>query len=274
MKINLARQKLLQKRVICGPSLCYPAPEIAEEAAQHGFDFVWLDWQHGAWTESTINSALASFVHVETAAVVRTPSDDATWISRVLDLGALGVIVPMVETVVQCESIVAASKFPPQGRRSATGLRTPYHAIGQRYDYLRSAMDYTENANDQILVVVMLETEAGIRNVREIMRVAGIDCVLIGPYDLSRSIGASSMDDPRVEDLIQEVLAASSTTGVAAGYVTNTPEEAQHRVQQGFRMVCPGHDVTVLPKAFHAMKRCSDRLDSIRTAAHPRAVLA
>jgi 4-hydroxy-2-oxoheptanedioate aldolase len=263
MRVNLARQKVLEGGVISGPSLCYPAPEIAEEAAQYGFDFVWIDWQHGGWSEGTINSALACFVNVDTAPLVRTLGSDPVWIGRMLDLGALGVIIPMVETAEQCEAIVRAAKFPPRGGRSATGIRTAYHA-GHSY------FDYTENANSQILTVVMVETPSAISNVREMMTVPDIDCVLIGPYDLSRALGAEKMSDPRVEDLVQTVLAASKETGVAAGYVTNHPNEAEARASQGFRMVCPGHDVIQLPEAFRQMKQCSDRLPSRLTQAQPK----
>jgi 2-keto-3-deoxy-L-rhamnonate aldolase RhmA len=179
-----------------------------------------------------------------------------------LDLGARGVIIPMVENAEQCEGIVRAAKFPPRGCRSATGLRTAYHAS-------HSYIDYTENANGHILTVVMVETPAAVRNVREMMSVPDLDCVLIGPYDLSRALGAESMSDPQVEDLVRAVLAASKETGVAAGYVTNDPAEAEARASQGFRMVCPGHDIIQLPAAFRQMKRCSDRLPGRITRSQP-----
>src|SRR5437867_4033112 len=257
MKTNLARKKLLDGGVISGPSLYFPCPEIVEKALQYGFDFVWLDWQHGGWTEPTLSAALACFVNRDTVGVVRPPGADPATIGRLLDLGALGVIIPMVETVEQCEAIVRAAKFPPRGGRSATGLRTAYHA-GHNY------VDYTENANDQILTIVMVETPAGVRNVREMMKVPDVDCVLIGPYDLSRAVGAATMSEPAVEELVQEVLQASRQTGTAAGYVTGNPAEAERRVAEGFRMVCPGHDVSHLPAAFREMQRCSQQLSHTR----------
>jgi 2-keto-3-deoxy-L-rhamnonate aldolase RhmA len=260
MRINLARKKLREGSVISGPSLGYASPEIVEEAVRHGFDFVWIDWQHGAWSEPTMNAALACCVGMDAVPIVRTLGPDPGWIGKLLDLGALGIIVPMVETADQCERIVRAVKFPPRGGRSATGLRTAYHAGG---DYF----DYTENANEQILTIVMVETPTGIGNVRAMMAVPDIDCVLIGPYDLTRSSGCSEMSDPRVEAMVQEVLAASKETGVPAGYVTNSPEEAEARAAQGFRMVCPGHDMIQLPQAFAEMGRCSARLAELPRAA-------
>lgn len=253
MRINHARRKLLEGATISGLSLLYPSPEIAEEAAQYGFDFVVLDWQHGAWSEPALNAVLAAYVRAESVPLVRTIGADPAWIGRMLDLGALGVIVPMVETPEQCEAIVRAAKFPPLGMRSATGLRTAYHA---NHNYL----EYTREANGQMLIVVMVETVLGVRNIRDMMAVPGVDCVLIGPYDLTLSAGATEIDDPRSIRLKNEVLDASKETGVPAGYYSNTPAEAEERAAEGFRMVFLGHDMVQLPQAFSEMRARSTRL--------------
>ncbi|MBM3738255.1 MAG: hypothetical protein FJW39_20935 [Acidobacteria bacterium] len=247
MKPNLARRKILSGDVISGPSVSYPAIEIVEEAISHGFDFVWVEWQHGGWSESTLSAALACFTGYDTVPVVRVLGSDPVWIGRVLDLGARGIIVPMVNTAAQCRQIVEAAKFPPEGRRSATGIRTAHLAGG-------NALHYTEQANPEILTIVMAETPEAVANVREMMSVPGVDCVLIGPYDLSRAMGAPSLNDPAVEELVQEVLRASKETGVAAGYVTNSVDQARARAEQGFRFVNQGHDAAVIPAAFRAMR--------------------
>ncbi len=253
MRKNQARRKLLAGGVICGPSLSYPAVEMVEEALEHDFDYLWIEWQHGGWTETTLSPALAVCVGRESVPIVRLPGFDPMWVGRVLDLGALGIIIPMVETAEECERIVQAAKFPPRGSRSATGLRTSHHADNDFYQY-------TEQANDEIMVVVMVETPTAIGNVREMMRVPDVDCVLIGPYDLSRSLGASAVTDDIVEDLVEEVASASKDTGVAAGYVTGSYADAERRVKQGFRMVCPGHDITAVRSGFAGMKDTLERL--------------
>ena len=253
MQTNYARRKLLDGGFISGPSITYSAPEIVEEALQHDFDYLWLEWQHGGWTETTLNGALGLCVGHATAPVVRMPGLEPSWIGRVLDLGAMGVIIPMVETAEQCEQIVQATKFPPRGGRSATGFRTAHLSNNDFFEYVHKA-------NDEILVVPMVESPVAVGNVREMMAVPDIDCILIGPYDLSLSAGAESMSDDIVEDLVHEVLAASKETGVAAGYVTNGFEEAKRRVDEGFRMVCPGHDLFVVRSGFAEMKASADRL--------------
>lgn len=252
MKMNQARRQLLDGGIISGISLLYPSPEIAEEAVRFGFDFVVLDWQHGPWSEPTLNAALACFTYTETIPLVRIPGPDAHWIGKVLDLGAFGVIVPMVETAEQCQAIVRAAKFPPRGTRSATGLRTAYYTGGD-------GSAYAENANSEILVVVMVETAKAVNNLQQILAIPDIDCVLIGPYDLTRSINAHRPDEPEVEELVRDVLETSMVSGVAAGYYTNYPAEAEVRVAQGFRMVFLGHDMVQLPDAFAEMQRASKR---------------
>lgn len=253
MQTNHARRKLLDGGFISGPSVSYPATEIVEEALQHDFDYLWIEWQHGGWTETTLSGALGVSVGRNTAPIVRLPGLEPSWIGRVLDLGAMGIIIPMVETAEQCEQIVQAAKFPPRGGRSATGFRTAHLSNNDFFEYVHKA-------NDEILVVPMVESPVAIGNVREMMAVPDVDCILIGPYDLSRSVGAESMSDDIVEDLVQEVLAASKETGVAAGYVTNGFDEAKRRVDQGFRMVCPGHDLFVVRGGFAEMKAATERL--------------
>ena len=205
-----------------------PTAMSCEVMSRAGFDYVCIDMQHGLADYSDALAMLAAIDLGTATPVVRVPWNEQGIIGRVLDAGALGVIIPMVETAEQCESIVRAAKFPPRGNRSATGLRTAYHA-GHSY------FDYTENANAQILTVVMVETPRGVRNVREMMAVPDVDCVLIGPYDLERAVGAESLGgqptrefrpSEEAEALVREVLKASGETGVAAGYVTNSPSEA------------------------------------------------
>ncbi len=254
MQPNFARRKLLNGEVISGPSISFPSPEIVQQALQYDFDFLWLEWQHGGWSEPTLSAALSCFIGTGTAPIVRIPGLDPLCIGRVLDLGALGIVVPMVETAEQCEQAVQAAKFPPRGGRSATGFR---NALQGDNDFFH----YVEHANDEILVIVMVETPTGVGNVREMMAVPDVDCVLIGPYDLSRSVGAASIEEDLVQDLVAEVADASKETGVAAGYVTASVEQAKHRVDQGFRFVNPGHDLSALRSMFETMKQGCERLD-------------
>ncbi len=234
-------QALLRQRAgetTFGPSLVYDSPDLAEQVAHLGFDWVWLDWQHGQFTKSTLNQALARFLAVESAPIVRVKGNEAGTINRVLDMGAMGVIVPMVQNAAQAAAAVEACFYPPKGRRSAGGVRL--ELIGDSFE------DYTGSANDEIMLVVMVETEAAIAGVREIMNVPGVDVVLIGPFDLMTDVKANGHDAAHHERLVLEVAAASKATGTAAGYVCATAEIAERRLAQGFRFINYGLDHFVL----------------------------
>ena len=173
MRRNPALAKLNAGGMTSGISVGFDSPDLAELAAHSGFDYVWLEWQHGQFSEHTLNNAIARFLPVDTAPIVRVKSHEPGAINHVLDMGAMGVIVPMVETAAEARAIAHVTYYPPLGRRSTGGTRLSL--LGD---------DYTERANDEMLLVVMVETESAINNVTEIMAVPGVDVVLIGPGDL------------------------------------------------------------------------------------------
>lgn len=228
----LARQRA--GKITVGPGIVYDLPDLAEQVAHLGFDWVWLDWQHGQFTEPTLNNALGRFLAVDSAPIVRVRGHEPGTINQVLDMGAMGIIVPMVQNAAQAAAVVQAAFYPPKGRRSAGGVRL--ELIGGSFD------GYTARANDEIMLVVMVETEEAVGNVREIMRVPGVDVVLIGPYDLLLDVRANGGDEARHEALVLEVAAASKETGTAAGYVCMSKEIAERRIAQGFRFINYGLD--------------------------------
>jgi len=221
-----------------GPSLVYDSPDLVEQVAHLGFDWIWLDWQHGQFTEATLNQALARFLAVESAPIVRVKGNEPGTINRVLDMGAMGVIVPMVQNAEEAAAAVQAAFYPPKGRRSAGGVRL--ELIGGSFEA------YTQSANDEIMLVVMVETEAAVGEVRAIMNVPGVDVVLIGPFDLMIDVKASGHDAAHHERLVEEVAAASRETGTAAGYVCASAEAVERRLAQGFRFINYGLDHFVL----------------------------
>ena len=229
MRTNTAFKKLRAGGVITGPMVIYDSPSLAEQVAYLGFDFTWLDWQHGQWSEHTLNDALARFLAAPSTPLVRVKGQEPGTINRVLDMGAMGVVVPYVQDAEQARAAVRAAYYPPMGIRSGGGVR-----LGLIGD---SAQDYFERANDEILLGVMVETEVAIANVEEIMRVPGIGFVLIGPGDLMIDVKANGHDAAHHERLVVQVAEASKRTGTPAGYVTQSKEEAEKRVAQGFRFI-------------------------------------
>ena len=242
MRRNPALAKLRAGGMTSGISVSLDSPDLAELAAHIGFDYIWLEWQHGQFSEHTLNNAIARFLPVDTAPIVRVKSHEPGTINHALDMGAMGVIVPMVETAEEARAIAHVTYYPPLGRRSTGGMRLAL--LGD---------DYTERANDEMLLVVMVETESAIANVAEIMAVPGVDVVLIGPGDLMLDVQAQGKDAAHHERLVQQVLTASQQTGIAAGYVCPNLEVADERVAQGFRFVSCGSDSGLLRTGFQSI---------------------
>lgn len=235
-KKNLALAKQRAGQVTAGPVLVVGSPDVAEHAAHLGFDWVFLDWQHGEWTESTLNNALGRFLAVDCAPLVRVKGLETGTINRVLDMGAIGVIVPMIENAAQARVAASVVRYPPLGARSGGGNRLSLIDPA-------GAAAYFDHANDEVMLVIMVESESAISNVDEIMRVPGVDVVLIGPGDLMQDVKARGLDEGHFERLVARVAEAAADTGSVAGYVCSTPTVAKQRIAQGFRFICYQSDL-------------------------------
>ncbi|KAJ7051714.1 Pyruvate/Phosphoenolpyruvate kinase-like domain-containing protein [Mycena amicta] len=183
---------------------------------------------------------------VRVAATGLSGSSSTNWqIKHALDAGARGVVVPMVSTPQQAADVVADSKFPPLGRR---GLGSAYTQM----NWGMTVKEYIAKANDGVLVVVQIETREGLYNVKEIAAVDGVDALLIGPYDLSISLGfpAPSPDPvPEVEEKIQYIRTQTQSVGKKCAIYCTSGAQAARRVKEGFDMVNVISDVGALSNA-------------------------
>ena len=246
MRTNRTLQKLRRGEPTIGPFMTIGSPDLAELTAHAGFDFVFLDWQHGEWTETTLNSAIARFLPTESAPLVRVKGHEPGTINRVLDMGALGVVVPMVETPEQAQLAAAAVRYPPLGQRSGGGNRLGL--LGAEGD----AWDYFKSANDELMLVVMVESRAALGRAAEIAAVPGVDVVLVGPGDLLLEVQAGGGTQEDHERLVTEFPKAVTAAGKVAGYVCGTVEAAEQRIAQGYRFITYGSDVAAVQSAWRA----------------------
>lgn len=209
-------------------------PMTAEAAARAGYDYVVVDLQHGVASEP---EALAMIQAADTAGaipVVRVATNLEMTIGRALDLGALGVIVPMVNDREAAIAAVAACRYAPEGTRSYG----PVAAMSRYSD------DYARVANEQISCIVMIETASALARLDEILSVPGIDAVYIGPVDLSLTLGLPPEpwhEDQVFQDAIDAVLAACDRHGVVPG-IHASAALAPEWIARGFRMVTVGYD--------------------------------
>jgi len=214
---------------------------IGRIVAAAGAEFVIYDMEHTGWSMETIRVLLAtSRSDSGMVAMVRVPATEYHFLARALDMGAMGVMVPMVESPEQARFIVESTKYPPSGRRGA--------AFGVSHDDFRpgDALEKMRTANDEILLIAQIETARGLENVEAIAAVDGIDVLWIGHNDLTNSMGIpGQFDHPRYADAIICILAAARRYGKAAGIMATSIESAQALLAQGFRILAYGGDLWI-----------------------------
>jgi 2-keto-3-deoxy-L-rhamnonate aldolase RhmA/NAD(P)-dependent dehydrogenase (short-subunit alcohol dehydrogenase family) len=210
---------------------------VAEVMAESRPDAMIFDMQHGLWDRRTLFEAFAA-IRGKTLPVVRAAENNPTAIGEALDQGAAGVIVPLIETAAEAKAAVAAAKYPPQGRRSAGGVRP-----------ILDFKTYAATANTSLLVGVMIETALGLKNAAAIAAVPGVDLVFIGPGDLSMSLGVFPDLGPKHEAALQTILAACRKSKTACGLFTFHASFAVDRMRQGFQLVLLGNDQDFLLSA-------------------------
>jgi 2-keto-3-deoxy-L-rhamnonate aldolase RhmA len=204
-----------------------------------GLDFVIFDMEHGRCDAAMLEQMIASCRGSRIVPMVRVPDLNFAPLSRVLDLGARGVMVPRVETREQTEEIVRALKYAPQGRRGV--------ALGIAHDLYRAAgAEFFAQANEDLPVIIQVETVKAFENLEAIASVPGVDVLWVGHYDLTVSMGIpAQFDHPRLLQAMDDLVAACSRHGVAPGFLPPTPESAAHWVSKGFRMISLGSDIGV-----------------------------
>jgi 2-keto-3-deoxy-L-rhamnonate aldolase RhmA len=187
------------------------SPAIAMVLADAGFDFVFIDMEHGAYDMETVADIMKVARLAGIVPLVRVPDALYHLIARVLDAGAMGVMVPRVETRQTVERAVAALRYPPAGERGySTGKgNSDYRKVG--------IWDYARHANDNVLAVMQIERRAAIEGIDDLLSVPGVDAALIGPQDLTLSLGAPGPQDEAVDAAIQKVVDSGRRHGVATG---------------------------------------------------------
>ncbi|PXY27832.1 HpcH/HpaI aldolase family protein [Prauserella muralis] len=218
-------------------------PVATERLARLGYDYVAIDAQHGLLGyEGVRNGILAIDAGNQAAAVVRVEQNDPFAIGRVLDAGATGVIVPLVDDVEGAERAVAATRYPPRGRRSYGPMRAQ----------LRVGPAPAE-ADEAVVCLAMIETPEGLRNVERICAVDGLDGVYVGPSDLRLAVGGSTSTDPAVdevfEDAVRHIAEVARAGGVAAGIHTPDGATAARRLAQGYTFATVASDLVHLQQA-------------------------
>jgi 2-dehydro-3-deoxyglucarate aldolase/4-hydroxy-2-oxoheptanedioate aldolase len=236
---NRLKRDLAAGKVCLGATLTLGSPVIAELYSRIGFDWLWLETEHTATSLESVLSMLQATNGADVSTVVRVPWNDKTMIKRVLDTGPDGILIPLVNSREEAEQAVRAMKYPPLGERGAGLSRAQCYGLQMG--------EYMQSANDEVMTILMIEHIDAVRNIDEILAVAGIDSIMVGALDLSGSMGMlGQTDHPEVEGAIQTVLAASKRAKMPCGIVAGSPEQANRRIKEGFTNIILGLDVLYL----------------------------
>jgi len=214
------------------------SPANAEIVGDAGFDYVNIDMQHGFADYTSVVDMMRALHPSATSITCRVPWNEPGIIGRVLDAGAMGVIVPMVNTVEQAERAVAACRYAPDGARSFGPVRAARV----------NGPDYSSRANAEVACIPMIETTEALAHLDDILDVPGIDAVYVGPADLSLTLGLAPLgdhDDAVFDGALTSIVAACDRRGIVAGIHAN-PRIARKRLDQGFRMVTVTSDLQAL----------------------------
>lgn len=207
--------------------------------ARIGFPWLTVDMEHSPIDISDAANLFACIAEAGCVPLARVPSGTHENIKRVLDAGAHGIVVPMVDTVEQAQLAIAAAKYPPQGNRSIGG---GLHAL----NFDATAGDYYKHANDEILVVLQTESPRGVENAEAIYSLPGVDAIFVGPNDLTFQMRGPDGIDPspaELEAMLQRVLAAGKKTGCPVGLHVQTTDDLKRRIGEGWQFLAIGSEL-------------------------------
>lgn len=235
------RKRLLQGEVVLGTILSLNSPDAAEILSQIGFDWLFIDAEHSTLDPHDLK-ALFQAAGESIPCVVRIPALDEIVVKKTLDAGAAGLLVPQVHNAGQAEQLVKWGRYYPAGSR---GL-----GFGRAQGYGLKVAEYLETANEDILLSVQAESAQAVSNIESIVKVQGLDAVLVGPYDLSASMGLpGQVTHPDVQAAIQHVAQVCFDAGMPVGIFGITAEAVRPYIAQGFSFIVCGVDTVMLGNA-------------------------
>ena len=223
------RKRLQTGDVLIGALLQMPLPEVAECFVHAGYDWLFIDLEHSPMDPREALDILTA-VDSRIPCVVRVPWNDEANIKKALDIGATGIILPLVNTAEDARRAVGWCKYPPKGVRSVGVTRA------QRFDLDFDA--YMQRANEDIAVIVQIEHIEAVKNIEGILDVMGIDGVFVGPFDMSGSMDLpGQINHPRVQDAIHKVITACEERDIARCIYAHTPGHAKTYMEQGYSVI-------------------------------------
>jgi 2-keto-3-deoxy-L-rhamnonate aldolase RhmA len=241
------KQRLLNGETLNGCWLNLGSAVTAEIVGLSGFDWVLIDLEHGAGSESTTLSQIQALEHTTAGVIVRAESTEPQRIHRVLDMGAEGVMCPKVRNAEEALKVVKGLHYPPFGNR---GVAKMVRAT----QFAQNFNDYYQKSRDQILGVVQIETIEVLSHLDEVAAIEGVDVLFIGPADLSMELGIfGQFDHPTFVDALNKIVTAAKKANKAVGILFFNPDDYQRYHNLGLRFLACGADATFVAEGARTM---------------------
>ena len=233
MKSNPVKKALQAGEPQVGTWLSLESVFAPRFMARIGYPWLTVDIEHSPIDWETAAIIFGAIADAGCVPIARVPRGDHDLIKRVLDSGAMGIIVPMVNTVEQAKAAIAAAKYPPEGDRSVGGSM---HAL----NFNANAGEYFKKANDEILVILQTESPEGVENAEEIYALPGVDAIFVGPNDLRFQMRPETGEDPtpeQFEAMLQRIVDAGKKTGTPVGWHVFSTDDVKKRIEQGWQFI-------------------------------------
>lgn len=260
------RAKLKAGQLCLGPGIGLSDPAVTE-ALCDSVDFFWLDLEHTPMGLEALQAHLIAARAGGAPALVRVPSGEVGWVKRVLDTGAEGIILPQARTVAEVQDFVAACRYPPQGRRGFGPRRqSNYGRLG--------GPAYLQGVNEQLFVAVQIETAEALAALDEIIRVPGIDSLVVGPADLAGALvgAAGAVSHPRVHEAIGTICRKARAAGLSVGIGMGPDEDfALQAARLGVQWIQCGGDLSYMIRGTdQSYQKIRSRAQELGTAREER----
>lgn len=232
------KQRIRQGEPTIGSLVTMPSPDAADILSRVGFDFLWIENEH-APMDALQAQTLIQAVGGRCPCLVRIPDKQEVWVKKALDIGCDGIVVPQIRSADEAQRVVEWSLFPPEGGRSV--------GVARAHGYGMTFQAYVETANQELVIVLQAEHSEAVEKIDEIVQVEGVDAVLIGPFDLSGSLGVlGQVDHPVVLEAIETIREACEAAGMPLGIFAPDVGMARRYLEQGFTLIALAMDAFFL----------------------------
>jgi len=246
------KKKLADGALSPGIWTTIPSPTVCEIIAGAGFDWVIVDAEHSTYNPETLLHILMAFNASDTVPIIRIPSNNEVTIKQVLDMGWGGIVAPQISSIKEVRQAISACKYPPQGIRGFGPRRVS--------NYCKDLDDYTSCANDALICAIQIENVSAAAQIDEIVKLPGLDWVLLGPNDLSGSMGCfGDMTNPELWETIRKILETAQAAGLPTGNPLGNADTIRQTLELGCQLVTLGDDISYLQNGMNnALKLFND----------------